>query len=311
MIKFERPSFKVKSEDKNGNKGKFEISPLERGFGTTLGNSMRRVLLSSVMSGAAVAIKIDTVDHEYQSIEGVVEDVTEIILNIKELVLSIDTDELVELKLDVNKAGVVTAADIKTPLGVKIINEDQVIANVAKGGSLSMEIWAINGRGYVLADENKKHCKSTGAIALDSNFSPITRVSYDVEPTKVGQDANVEKLTLEIETNGAVSAKESISVAARILMGHYELLTELDKLAAEFEVIKEVNEKQEAGLTDMKIEDLDLSVRSYNGLKRAGIITVGEICQKTEASMMNIKNLGKKSLKEIKEKLNDLGLAFK
>lgn len=148
-------------------------------------------------------------------------------------------------------------------------------------------------------------------IALDSNFSPITRVSYEVEPTKVGQDANVEKLTMDIETNGAVSAKESISVAARILMGHYELLTELDKLAAEFEVIKEVNEKQEAGLSDMKIEDLDLSVRSYNGLKRAGIITVGEICQKTEASMMNIKNLGKKSLKEIKEKLNDLGLAFK
>ncbi len=311
MTKFNRPGFKIIEESETKFQGTFSISPLERGFGTTIGNSIRRVLLSSISGAAVVAVKIYGVKHEYQSIPGVIEDATEIILNLKDLVLSVDSDELVTLKIEKSVEGQVTAGDIECPLGVEVVNKDLVIANIASDGYLSMEIYAINGRGYSLVEDNKKYCHSVGTIATDSNFSPIERVQYDVKPVKVGEDANVEEVTFEIMTNGAITAASSLSIASKILIGHFELLLDLDKMASDFDVIKEPTETESESNYDIKIEDLDLSVRSYNCLKRAGIRTIGEVAQKTELELNNVKNLGKKSLKEIKEKLVELELTFR
>jgi DNA-directed RNA polymerase subunit alpha len=312
MIKFERPGFKVKAESETSTSGTYIVGPLERGFGTTLGNSIRRVLLSSIPGAAVVGVRIEGVKHEYQSIEGVVEDATEIILNLKDLVVVADNEnEVYTLTINKSKEGAVTASDIEVPLGIEVINGDLEIANISKGGSISIEIFVTKNRGYKLVEENKKYTGGVGVIATDANFSPVERVNYTVEPIKVGEDADVEQVTFEIETNGSIVASEALTIASKILIGHLELLLDLDKMAADFNVIKDVNESAVETNADIRIEDLDLSVRSYNCLKRAGIITIGEVAQKTEPEMMNTKKLGKKSLKEIKEKLDELGLGFK
>ena len=317
MQKFERASFEIVESDESANYGKFVIAPLERGFGTTLGNALRRVCLSSMPGGAVYCIKIDNVYHEFTAMKGVVEDVAAIILNIKDLVMEIDSDETYTLRINEKGPKTVTAGDIEVPTGVEILNPDLVIATLAKGGELKMEMKAQNGRGYVSADENKQIFQGSGSqvigtIYTDSVYTPIKNVAYTVEPTRVGQSTHYDELTIEITTDGSIAPSESIALASKILMDHFSLLLELKPEVDEGEsLIKEDLGKDLDKTASMMIEDLDLSVRSYNCLKRANIQTVEELCQKTEEEMMRVRNLGKKSLKEVKEKLIDLGLGFK
>ena len=316
MQKFERANFEVQEYIESDNYGKFVIEPLERGFGTTIGNALRRVLLSSLPGAAVYSIKIDGVYHEFATIPGVSEDVTMIILNIKNLVMKIDDDEVYTLRISAKGPTVVTAGDIICPAGVEILNKDLVIATIETGASLDMEMRAKNGRGYVSADENKMLNQSSsqgiGTVYTDSIYTPIERVSYNVEPTRVGQDAKYDKLIMEVWTNGSITPQSSIALAARILTDHLDLFSDInDQVASMDSVIKEsTNENTNKGMV-MMIEDLDLSVRSYNCLKRAGIQTVDELTQRSEDEMMRVRNLGKKSLKEVKEKLIDMGLGFK
>ena len=314
MEKFERANFEVKEYVESEHYGKFVFEPLERGFGVTIGNALRRVLLSSLPGGAVFSIKVDGVYHEFTAIPGIVEDVTAIILNIKTLIMTIQDDEVYTLRISKQGVGEVTGADIICPDGVEILNKDLHICTL--GGSLEMELQARIGRGYVSADTNKSLYQSQnqplGTIYTDSIYTPINRVSYNVEPTRVGQNAKYDKVELEIWTNGAISPIESIALAAKILIDHLELLTNVHEQVNELDsMMKEAQgETQNKGLI-MMIEDLDLSVRSYNCLKRAGIQTVEELTQKTEDEMMRVRNLGKKSLKEVKDKIYDLGLSFK
>ncbi len=316
MEKFERANFEVKEYVESEHYGKFVFEPLERGFGVTIGNALRRVLLSSLPGGAVFSIKVDGVYHEFTAIPGIVEDVTAIILNIKTLIMTIQDDEVYTLRISKQGAGEVTGADIICPDGVEILNKDLHICTLEEGGSLEMELQARVGRGYVSADTNKSLYQSQnqplGTIYTDSIYTPINRVSYNVEPTRVGQNAKYDKVELEIWTNGSISPIESIALAAKILIDHLELLTNVHEQVNELDsMMKEAQgETQNKGLI-MMIEDLDLSVRSYNCLKRAGIQTVEELTQKTEDEMMRVRNLGKKSLKEVKDKIYDLGLSFK
>ncbi len=316
MEKFERANFEVKEYVESEHYGKFVFEPLERGFGVTIGNALRRVLLSSLPGGAVFSIKVDGVYHEFTAIPGIVEDVTAIILNIKTLIMTIQDDEVYTLRISKQGVGEVTGADIICPDGVEILNKDLHICTLEEGGSLEMELQARVGRGYVSADTNKSLYQSQnqplGTIYTDSIYTPINRVSYNVEPTRVGQNAKYDKVELEIWTNGAISPIESIALAAKILIDHLELLTNVHEQVNELDsMMKEAQgETQNKGLI-MMIEDLDLSVRSYNCLKRAGIQTVEELTQKTEDEMMRVRNLGKKSLKEVKDKIYDLGLSFK
>ena len=316
MEKFERANFEVKEYVESEHYGKFVFEPLERGFGVTIGNALRRVLLSSLPGGAVFSIKVDGVYHEFTAIPGIVEDVTAIILNIKTLIMTIQDDEVYTLRISKQGVGEVTGADIICPDGVEILNKDLHICTLEEGGSLEMELQARIGRGYVSADTNKSLYQSQnqplGTIYTDSIYTPINRVSYNVEPTSVGQNAKYDKVELEIWTNGAISPIESIALAAKILIDHLELLTNVHEQVNELDsMMKEAQgETQNKGLI-MMIEDLDLSVRSYNCLKRAGIQTVEELTQKTEDEMMRVRNLGKKSLKEVKDKIYDLGLSFK
>ncbi len=316
MEKFERANFEVKEYVESEHYGKFVLEPLERGFGVTIGNALRRVLLSSLPGGAVFSIKVDGVYHEFTAIPGIVEDVTAIILNIKTLIMTIQDDEVYTLRISKQGVGEVTGADIICPDGVEILNKDLHICTLEEGGSLEMELQARIGRGYVSADTNKSLYQSQnqplGTIYTDSIYTPINRVSYNVEPTRVGQNAKYDKVELEIWTNGAISPIESIALAAKILIDHLELLTNVHEQVNELDsMMKEAQgETQNKGLI-MMIEDLDLSVRSYNCLKRAGIQTVEELTQKTEDEMMRVRNLGKKSLKEVKDKIYDLGLSFK
>ena len=316
MEKFERANFEVKEYVESEHYGKFVFEPLERGFGVTIGNALRRVLLSSLPGGAVFSIKVDGVYHEFTAIPGIVEDVTAIILNIKTLIMTIQDDEVYTLRISKQGVGEVTGADIICPDGVEILNKDLHICTLEEGGSLEMELQARIGRGYVSADTNKSLYQSQnqplGTIYTDSIYTPINRVSYNVEPTRVGQNAKYDKVELEIWTNGAISPIESIALAAKILIDHLELLTNVHEQVNELDsMMKEAQcETQNKGLI-MMIEDLDLSVRSYNCLKRAGIQTVEELTQKTEDEMMRVRNLGKKSLKEVKDKIYDLGLSFK
>ncbi len=316
MEKFERANFEVKEYVESEHYGKFVFEPLERGFGVTIGNALRRVLLSSLPGGAVFSIKVDGVYHEFTAIPGIVEDVTAIILNIKTLVMKIQDDEVYTLRISKQGAGEVTGADIICPDGVEILNTDLHICTLEEGGSLEMELQARIGRGYVSADTNKSLYQSQnqplGTIYTDSIYTPIDRVSYNVEPTRVGQNAKYDKVELEIWTDGSISPAESIALAAKILIDHLELLTNVHEQVNEMDsMMKEAQgEVQNKGLI-MMIEDLDLSVRSYNCLKRAGIQTVEELTQKTEDEMMRVRNLGKKSLKEVKDKIYDLGLSFK
>ena len=316
MEKFERANFEVKEYIESEHYGKFVFEPLERGFGVTIGNALRRVLLSSLPGGAVFSIKVDGVYHEFTAIPGIVEDVTAIILNIKTLIMKIRDDEVYTLRISKQGAGEVTAEDIICPDGVEILNKDLHICTLEEGGSLEMELQARIGRGYVSADTNKSLYQSQnqplGTIYTDSIYTPIDRVSYNVEPTRVGQNAKYDKVELEIWTDGSISPAESIALAAKILIDHLDLLTNVHEQVNEMDsLMKEAQgEVQNKGLV-MMIEDLDLSVRSYNCLKRAGIQTVEELTQKTEDEMMRVRNLGTKSLKEVKDKIYDLGLNFK
>lgn len=316
MQKFERAHFEVKEYDESQHYGKFVFEPLERGFGTTIGNALRRVLLSSLPGAAVFSIKVDGVYHEFTSIPGIVEDVTAIILNIKTLVMSIQDDEIYTLRISKQGPGAVTGADIICPEGVEVISKDLHICTLEEGGMLEMELQARIGRGYVSADTNKQLYQTPnqplGIIYTDSIYTPIEKVSYNVEPTRVGQDAHYDKVALEIWTDASLSPAESVALASKILIDHLELLTNVHEAVNDMEsVMKEAQgEVQNKGLV-MMIEDLDLSVRSYNCLKRAGIQTVEELTQRTEDEMMRVRNLGKKSLKEVKDKIYDLGLSFK
>ena len=311
MQKFEKANFNIANYDETDNYGKFVIEPLERGFGTTLGNSLRRVLLSSLPGSAVYAIKVQGAIHEFSAVDGVVEDVTSIILNLKKLVFDVDSDESATMIIDVEGPATVTGADIQCPSEVTMISNDMEIAHVAQGAHLYMELYAKKDRGYVSADQNKKEINTIGIIPTDSIYSPVEKVSYAVEPTRVGESAKYDQLTLEIETNGALKPYEAISLAAKILVEHLNMFVELTDMAVNMEVMSEAQSDTTNKVLDMTIEELDLSVRSYNCLKRAGIQTVQDLAAKSEDDMIKVSNLGKKSLKEVKEKLVELGLGFK
>jgi DNA-directed RNA polymerase subunit alpha len=297
VLEIEKP--KIETEELNDRYGRFVIEPLERGYGITLGNSMRRILLSSLPGAAVTSIKIEGVLHEFSTIPGVVEDVTEIILNIKNLTLRLHGDEEQVLRIEAEGEGVITAKDIIAPPEVEILNPDLVIAHVAEGGRLFMEMTVARGRGYVPAERNKKGEHVIGVIPVDSIFSPVLKVNFQVENTRVGQITDYDKLTLEVWTDGSIRPDEAVSLAARIMVEHLQLFVNLNERATGVEIMVEKEEDAKEKLAEMPIEDLDLSVRSYNCLKRAGINTVGELIQKTEADMMKVRNLGKKSLEEV------------
>lgn len=313
MIKFEKPIFKVAEYVESRNYGRFEIEPLERGFGTTLGNALRRVMLSSLPGDAITSVHIDGVLHEFQTIDGVVEDVTGIILNLKNVVVRNLTDEPKTIKLNVSKEGVVTAADIEKDADIEIVNPEQEIATIVKGGKLNMEMTVGNGRGYVRAEANKKNLGDVklNTIAMDSNFSPIERVNYEVEDARVGQDDSYDKLTMEVWTNGSMKPEEAMALAARIIIEHFEIITNLDEIADETGLMKQNVDDSKTKALEMSIDELEFSVRAYNCLKRANINTLQDLTQKSENEMMKIRNLGKKSLKEVIDKVKELGFSFR
>lgn len=314
MLKFEKPNYKVKEYIESNHYGKFEIEPLERGFGTTLGNALRRVMLSSLPGDAITSVKIDGVAHEFQKIDGVIEDVTAIVLNLKNVVIKNHAkDDTKILRLKANTAGVVTAGDIEKDADIEILNPEQPILTLAEGGSINMEMTVGTGRGYVRAEENKKMLVDAklGVIAIDSLYSPIERINYEVENARVGQNNNYDKLIVEIWTNGAISPEEAIALASRILIEHLEILTDLNEIADETGLMTSVAEDPNQKALETSIDDLDLSVRAYNCLKRAGILTLHDLVDRTENEMMKIRNLGKKSLKEVIDKVKNMGLSFK
>ena len=315
MLKFEKPDYKVKEYIESSHYGKFEIEPLERGFGTTLGNALRRVMLSSLPGDSITSVKIDGVAHEFKKMDGVIEDVTAIVLNLKSIVLkNHSTDENKKLRLSVSTPGVVTAGDIEKDADIEILNPEQVIATLAEGGSLNMEMTIGSGRGYTRADDNKKilDTKSKpGVIAIDSLYSPIERINYEVENARVGQNNNYDKLIMEVWTNGSISPEESIALASRILIEHFEVLANLNEIADETGLMISNTEDPSVKILETSIDDLDFSVRAYNCLKRANILTLADLVDKSENEMMKIRNLGKKSLKEVLDKVKDMGLSFR
>ena len=316
MLIFEKPDYKVKEYIKDSHYGKFELEPLERGFGTTLGNALRRVMLSSLPGDAITSVKIDGVAHEFQKIDGVVEDVTAIVLNLKSIVIKNHAkDENKIIRLTKNTPGVVTAGDIEKDADIEILNPDQVIATLVEGGSLNMEMTIGSGRGYVVADDNKKLLQNDktkiGAIAIDSLYSPVERINYEVETARVGQNNNFDKLILEVWTNGSISPEEALALAARILIEHFEILTSLNAIADETGLMISKSEDPSVKILETSIDDLDFSVRAYNCLKRANILTLKDLVDKSENEMMKIRNLGKKSLKEVMDKVKDMGLNFR
>lgn len=311
MIEIEKPKIEAVEISDDNRYGKFVVEPLERGYGTTLGNSLRRILLSSLPGAAVVSIQIDGVLHEFSTIPGVVEDTTEIILNLKQLALKIHSDEEKVLEIDVEGAGEVTAGDIRADSDVEILNPDLHIATLAEDGRLHIRMTANRGRGYVPAERNKREDQPIGVIPIDSIYTPIERVNYRVENTRVGQVTNYDKLMLEVWTNGSLGPDEAVSLGAKILTEHLMLFVGLNREAQEAEIMVEKEEDQKEKVMEMTIEELDLSVRSYNCLKRAGINTVQELIQKTEEDMMKVRNLGRKSLEEVQEKLAELGLSLR
>ena len=316
MQKFERADFEVQEYVESENYGKFVLSPLERGFGTTIGNALRRVLLSSLPGAAVFSIKVDGVYHEFTSIPGVREDVSMIILQLKQLVMKIEDDEVYTLQISAKGPCTITAGDIICPAQVEVINKDLEIAHLEKDVTLEMELKAKNGRGYISADLNKQlnqgSSQGIGTVFTDSIYTPVEKVAYNVEPTRVGEDVKYDAVTLEVWTDGSINPQNAIAMAAKILIDHLDIVAGInDEVLQMDEVLKEGNTEQPSKGQQMMIEDLDLSVRSYNCLKRAGIQTVDELTQKTEDEMMRVRNLGKKSLKEVKDKLIELGLGFK
>ena len=316
MHKFERADFEVKEYVESENYGKFVLSPLERGFGTTIGNALRRVLLSSLPGAAVFSIKVDGVYHEFTTIPGIREDVSMIILQLKQLVMTIEDDDVYDLQISAKGPCTITAGDIICPAQVEILNKDLEIAHLEKDVTLEMELKAKNGRGYVSADINKQlnqgASQGIGTVYTDSIYTPIEKVSYNVEPTRVGEDVKYDSLTMEIWTDGSINPQKALSLAANILIDHLDIVASINEDILNMDnVIMEGTTEQPNKGQQMMIEDLDLSVRSYNCLKRAGIQTVDELTQKTEDEMMRVRNLGKKSLKEVKDKLIELGMGFK
>lgn len=314
MMEIEKPKIEIVEISEDNRYGKFVCEPLERGYGITLGNSLRRILLSSLPGAAVTSVKIDGVLHEFSTIPGVREDVTDIILNLKELYIKLHGDEARVVRIEAQGEGEVTAADIVADPDVEILNPEQHIATLAAGGSLRMEITVERGRGYVPADKNKKADHVIGVIPVDSIFSPILRVNYNVTDTRVGNVTDYDKLTLEIWTDGSIRPEEAVSKAAGIMVAHLKLFQNIAGATAEDEggdgPFTESAEDAGTKTMEMTIEDLELSVRSYNCLKRAGINTVAELVQKTEEDMMKVRNLGRKSLDEVKKKLAELGLSL-
>ena len=311
MIEIEKPRIEVLELSEDGSYGKFVVEPLERGYGTTLGNSLRRVLLSSLPGASVSTVKIQGVLHEFSTIPGVLEDVPEIILNIKELAIKMHTDEPTILVIDVEGEQEVTAGDIATSLDVEIVNKDSHIATVNEEGKLYMELEVVRGRGYVVSERNKQEDQPVGIIPVDSLFTPVTKVNFEVEDTRVGQITDFDKLVLEVWTNGTMDADEATSLGAKILTEHLNLFIGLTDHVNDVEIMVEKEEDQKEKVLEMTVEELDLSVRSYNCLKRASINTVEELTQKTEEEMMKVRNLGKKSLEEVQNKLAELGLSLR
>lgn len=311
MIEIEKPKIETVEISDDAKFGKFVVEPLERGYGTTLGNSLRRILLSSLPGAAVTSIQIDGVLHEFSTIEGVVEDVTSIILNIKKLALKIYSDEEKTLEIDVQGEGTVTAADITHDSDVEILNRDLHIATLGKNGNLRMRLTAKRGRGYTPAEQNKREDQPIGVIPIDSIYTPVSRVSYYVENTRVGQSTNYDKLTLDVWTDGSTGPQDAIALGSKIFTEHLNIFVGLTDEAQNAEIMVEKEEDQKEKVLEMTIEELDLSVRSYNCLKRAGINTVQELSNKTEEDMMKVRNLGRKSLEEVKNKLDELGLALR
>ena len=314
MEKFKKPEFKIEDVNVEENHAKFSVEPLERGFGITLGNAIRRVLLSSLPGTAMYAVEIEGVRHEFSAISGVKEDVTSLILNLKQVNYvseSYASDLDGEIKLHIVGPRVVTAEDFICPSGVRVLNKETYICTVAEGGTLNATIYVKTGRGYSLAEKNKSSKQAFGTIPTDSNYTPIKKVGYEVTPTRVGHDNNYDKLVLDVTTNGAFTPQQAVAIASKILIDHLELFAQIETLAPIDSIMDEVVEEQVDKYQEMSIEELDLSVRSYNCLKRANIITVQELTQKTEDDMMKVRNLGKKSLKEVRDKLKALGLSFK
>ena len=312
MIGIEKPNIEVFTQDDDSTYGKFTLEPLERGFGTTLGNSMRRVLLSSLPGYAIKSVKIDGVLHEFSTIPGVKEDVTEIVLNLKSVIIKINGDGPKTVYIDASGEGEVTAGDIKGASEIEIFNPELHIATLDKDAKLTMEMTVDNGRGYVSSERNKQELEPPiGVIAIDSIYSPVNKVNFTVENTRVGQRIDYDKLTLEVWTNGTISAKEAVSLAAKILNDHLKLFIDLSENEYMTDVLVEKDDDSREKALEMTIEELDLSVRSFNCLKRAGINSVEDLTTKSEDDMMKVRNLGKKSLDEVVAKLDSLGFSLR
>lgn len=311
MIEIEKPKVDIVELGEDYRYGKFVIEPLERGYGITIGNALRRILLSSLPGVAVNSIRIDGVLHEFSTVPGVKEDVTEIILTLKELSANIDGEGSRTLKIQAQGPCTVTGADIICPPDVEVLNKDLVIATLDDNAKLNMDINIDKGRGYVPAEENKTENMPIGVLPVDSIYTPVQKVSYHVENTRVGQKSDYDKLTLEVWTNGSINPQEGISLAAKVLVEHLNLFIDLTEHVSNVEIMVEKEEDQKEKVLEMTIEELDLSVRSYNCLKRAGINTVEELANKSEDDMMKVRNLGKKSLEEVIQKLEELGLGLK
>ena len=309
MIEFEKPN--ITKIDENKDYGVFVVEPLERGYGTTLGNSLRRVLLASLPGAAVTSINIEGVLHEFDTVPGVREDVMQIILNVKGIAVKSYVQDEKIIELDVEGPAEVTAGDILTDSDIEIVNPDHYLFTIGEGSSFKATLTVNSGRGYVPADQNKKDDAPVGTLAVDSIYTPVTKVNYQVEPARVGSNDGFDKLTLEILTNGTIIPEDALGLSARILTEHLNLFTNLTEIAIATDVMKEVDTASDDRVLERTIEELDLSVRSYNCLKRAGINTVYDFTEKSEPEMMKVRNLGRKSLEEVKVKLADLGLGLK
>jgi len=311
MIEIEKPDIETVEISEDEKFGEFVVEPLERGYGTTLGNSMRRILLSSLPGAAITNVQIDGVLHEFSTVDGVVEDVTALILNLKKVAMKVHSEDAKTLELDIEGPATVTAGDIIHDSEVEIKNPDVYIGTVSEGGHLHARMNAQRGRGYVSAEDNKQDEMPIGVIPIDSIYTPITKVNYHVDDARVSGSDQFDKLTLDIWTDGSISPEDSISLAAKILTEHLNIFVNLTEEAREAEIMVEKEETKKEKMLEMTVEELDLSVRSYNCLKRAGINSVEELTDKTESEMMKVRNLGKKSLAEIKTKLDELDLSLK
>ena len=310
MIEFEKPNIECLEIDEANNYAKFVCEPLERGYGVTIGNSLRRILLSSLPGCAITSAKIEGVLHEFSTIPNVVEDVPELIVNLKNVRLKFNENEEKVLRINFKGEGEVTAGDIQTDGTVEILNPDLHIATVAEGGSLVMEMTADRGRGYNSSEKNKKPNQDISVLPIDSIYTPVKKVNYHVENTRVGQMVDYDKLTIEVWTDGSLKAHEALSLAAKVMTGHLELFIDLSETTKNTQVMVEKEESKKEKVLEMSIEELELSVRSYNCLKRANISTVGDLISKSESEMMKVRNLGKKSFDEVTAKLHSLGLDF-